>query len=149
MDSEPTYIPAAKQTDTLRQKSSIAADLMPLPRCTSRSNIKTRSKKSDDGSVVLTSSPYLEKAQKLAANTELKSDKVVSAKRRLVTNKPAARIPTNSSSCNKKRHRLVQPASTTSNAEKGKDDVNCLNCNELYSMSRSREVWVMCEECNS
>jgi hypothetical protein len=79
---------------------------------------------------------------------KLGADKVASAKLKLAINTPAAESRKNSSSCSKKRQRLAQPISTTSDAAQGKDDVNCLYCNELYSMPRSREVWVMCEECN-
>jgi hypothetical protein len=123
-----------------------AADLSPLPRCTSRSN-KTRSKKTSDGSTVLTSSPYLEKLQKQESNKEMKANKVKSVKRRLVANKPATKGHNKSSSCGSKRQRLAKSTPSTSDVGQEKD-VNCLYCNELYSMSRSREVWFKCEKCH-
>jgi len=67
----------------VHQKVCTATDLLPLPRCTSRSNVKTRSKKSGDGLVVLTSSPYFKEATSLSADKEVKAGKIASAKRRL------------------------------------------------------------------
>jgi len=136
--------PATDQQVNTPQKFVSAAELSPLPHAEIQMR-KSRAK-SGDGAVVITSSPYLEKLQILETKKSAKRSVVSKttsasrgAKRSLVSK-------TTSTSRATKRQQTKECRKTTTAA--GNDDPSCLYCDEKYSASRAREVWVMCEGCH-
>ena len=74
--------PTTEQTCIKPKKFVSAAGLSPLPHCETRTmKLGIHSKRSGDGAIVLTSSPYLEKLHLRQSQKELKTRKCTKAKR--------------------------------------------------------------------
>ena len=137
----------ASHSGTTSPKLVSAADLSPLPQSTARSR-NVRSTNSRDGVAVLTSSPYLEKLKLRAKQKETKT-KPPKSKRTLlpVQPTPTRKRQKTSASGSRKRRRSDGCSATTVNIQDN-NDPNCVYCDEKFSASRAREVWVMCQECS-
>ena len=138
--------PVTEPTFITPRKFVTAAELTPLPHSKIRTT-KLHSKRSGDGAVVLTSSPYIEKLRLRQSQKELKTSKCKTAKRSLVPSQPVKKRQRTSASRGRKSQRTKERSGSTFDAGNN-DDPNCLYCNEKYSASRAREMWVMCDECN-
>ena len=137
----------ASHSGTTSPKLVSAADLSPLPQSTARSR-NVRSTNCRDGVAVLTSSPYLEKLKLRAKQKETKT-KPPKSKRTLlpVQPTPTRKRRKTSASGSRKRRRSDGCSATTVNIQDD-NDPNCVYCDEKFSASRAREVWVMCQECS-
>ena len=119
-----------------------AADLSPLPHATPR---KKSRKKSDSGMLVLTSSPYMKQLHERVSQKRKDAPKETPK-----TTKTRSRKRSAKTSSNKRRKTEV---TSRRGVECGKgdksaaEDPNCMYCDEAFSTSRPKEVWVMCDIC--
>lgn len=112
------------------EKSHIPVrDIFPLPVAPSKSTSNKRRKPSKQG--VLNSTPELAIAKAIAAEKEEKARR-----------KSARQV----------KKKVLQDDSSNDEmpveSNDDDDDDACLYCNELFSLSRSREKWIRCQDCN-
>ena len=105
---------------------------------------KARSRRSHDEVLVLTSSPYVQELQEHETKRSLKmrtTAKSSSANRGLAGKNPVKDV-------DQKEKKSCRKLGQTKEIDNDEDDPNCPYCDELYSESRPKDMWVRCTTCN-
>jgi hypothetical protein len=110
-------------------------DIVPIPKCQSRTNKKTRKKGS---TAIITDSPY-----KNDLETAKESNKSSAGKKQLFCGKNTKKTKKTQAP---KRMKTAAKEDTSSDDD-DQEDSECLYCNSLFSQSKKGEGWVSCSLC--